>query len=99
MAKLPVPVPKEKTKPVGNLKFLTVMSMIDYSVVSEFCRIERPSQVILMFGQLLCRFLHFVQLSSIMEWAPLSWRDVCAQIKQNLSVCIFDFKEKIKSMI
>ena len=50
MAKLPVSVPKEKTKAVGNLKFLSVMSMIDYSVVSDFCRIERPSQVVLMFG-------------------------------------------------
>jgi hypothetical protein len=99
MAKLPLAVTKDKTKSAGSLKFLTVMSMIDYSVVSEFCRIERPTQVVLMFGQLLCRFLHFVQSSTIMEWAPLSWRDICVQIKQNLSACIFDFKEKIKSLI
>ena len=76
---------------------------LDYSIVNEFCRIDRPSQAVLNLGHLLCQFLHFVKDPAnsveLIDVEGKTWQDVCMVVKRNISNSLFEFKERIKSLV
>lgn len=70
--------------------------MLDYSVVNEFCRIERPCESVLTLSQQVAKFLHFVQLGQELD-TLYTWSEVCASVRLVTSNT-FEFKKKIQNV-
>jgi len=40
---------------------LALLNQVDYSLVNQLSRVEKPTCAIIGIGQMLCEFLHFVK--------------------------------------
>lgn len=78
------------------------MNQIDYSLVVELNRIERPSQTVVMVGQMLCEFIKFVKAPHSFEFSNDSdktWLEILPTLKKCISQNLFDFKNKVRAAI
>jgi hypothetical protein len=62
---------------------IRVLNQIDYSLVSELHRIEKPSATVVMVGQMLCEFLNFLRSPQQYDFGgsqeTISWQDMLQQ--------------------
>lgn len=93
-------MPAAVKQPAYMQNVMRVLNQIDYSMLNEVNRIDRPSTTFVKLGKMVHEFLHFLKSPSTYEYFEegcdqITWHEACQTIKRNISTCLHDFKSKV----